>query len=168
MHIPDPFIYGIIVGLVSAFGAIFASRIASRASRTGADTALAGVSRQIDFQIAAKLAEFRQAWINELRECMSEIQSFGVTPELEHSRTRKFYKFGTKIELLMNRGDPNYQNLQQCMYAFLSAKTIEEKFACNAPFIEVCQDILKTEWEVLKREMREANRGATGHDVSLN
>lgn len=43
------------------------------------------------------------------------------------------------------------------MYDFLAAKTIEEKFLCNVPFVEICQDILKTEWEVLKRDLAMAN-----------
>ncbi|HEX4079470.1 MAG TPA: hypothetical protein VHX61_11440 [Rhizomicrobium sp.] len=157
LHILDPF-YGIVVGLVSAFGAVFASRVASRAMRTGADSALTGVSHQINFQIAAKLAEFRQSWINELRDCMAEVQSYGVTPDLDHARTRKFYKAATKIELLMNRRDSNFEAPQDCMYGFLTAQTTEEKFACNAPFIKVCQDILKTEWDVLKKELRQSNR----------
>ena len=57
----------------------------------------------------------------------------------------------------MNREDPYYQPLQRCMYDFLAAKTIEEKFLCNVPFVEICQDILKTEWEVLKRDLAMAN-----------
>ena len=49
---------------------------------------------------------------------MSTYQSYGVTPELDHSATREFYEFGTKIELLMNSGDPDYEELQKCLYAF--------------------------------------------------
>lgn len=156
-QIPDPFVYGIVVGLVSAFGAIFASRVASRATRSSADAVLAGVSRQIEYQTAAKLAEFRQAWINELRDCMSEVQSYGVTPELDHDRERAFYKFGTKVELLMNRSDPRFHELQDRMYEFLAAKTRDEKYRCNAPFIQLCQGILKVEWETLKRELNSVN-----------
>jgi hypothetical protein len=65
----------------------------------------------------------------------------------------EFYRLGTKIELLMNRSDPRYQELNQCMYDFLTAHSREEKWSCNAPFVAICQDVLKTEWDVLKREL---------------
>ena len=38
-----------------------------------------------------------------------------------------------------------------------NAKTLADKFACNAPFVSVCLDILKKEWEVLKHELAEGN-----------
>jgi hypothetical protein len=123
--------------------------------------ALRGIGRQIQLQRATKIAEFRQAWINELREAMADFQSFGVTPNSGQLETREFYKYGTQIELLMNKADPNYSKLQNAMYCFLSAKTIEQKFGCNAPFVEVCQDILKTEWRVLKKELAEATEQST-------
>jgi hypothetical protein len=56
----------------------------------------------------------------------------------------------------MNRDDPNYERLQTAMYRFLSASSTDEKFACNAPYVSVCQDILKTEWDVLKRQLADA------------
>ncbi len=47
------------------------------------------------------------------------------------------------------------------MYAFLAAETIEEKYLCNTPFVSVCQDILKTEWEVLKKDLNAASPGTS-------
>jgi hypothetical protein len=150
--------FAAVVGLLSAFGVIVASYIASRATRTNADAALIGVSRQINFQTAEKFAELRQEWINGLRKSMASLQSYGVAPSVDQTQEREFFMVGTQIELFMNRSDPNYKRLQDCMYAFFSAKMLTEKFACNRPYIDVCQDILKTEWNVLKRELREANR----------
>lgn len=42
------------------------------------------------------------------------------------------------------------------MYAFLHAVNIWEKYENNPEYIAVCQDILKTEWEVLKRDIENA------------
>lgn len=92
---------------------------------------------------------------------MANFQSFGVTPNSSQLETREFYKYGTQIELLMNKTDPNFSKLQSAMYCFLTAKTIEQKFSCNAPFVDVCQDILKTEWRVLKKELAEATEAPT-------
>lgn len=153
MRIPDPYVYGIVVAAVSSLATLVASRIAFQASHSNANSALEGITYQIDFQTRAKIAEFRQAWINELRSQMSILQSYGVTPDLDHQNSREFYAAGTHIELLLDRNDPRYQELQNRMYAFLAAKTLEQKFACNEPYIRVCQDVLKTEWEVLKKEL---------------
>lgn len=161
MTIPDPYIYAIVVAITTSIATVIASKIASRATRIGAEVSREGMGKQIDFQTRSKMAEFRQAWINELREQMATLQSVGVTPNFEHQQRSEFYKAGTKIELLMNRNDPRYDRLQDLMYCFLDAKTKEEKFACNAPFVEVCQDILKAEWEVLKKELAMATDNRT-------
>jgi hypothetical protein len=157
IQIPDPYVYGIVVAVATSIATLTASKIASRASRKSAESAFDGVTRQIDFQKRAKIAEFRQQWINELRHQMASLQSLGVTPNLQHQFNRRFFEAGTSIELLMNREDPRYAELQDRMYAFLYAKSLDEKFSCNAPFVSVCQDILKTEWEVLKKDLAEVN-----------
>jgi hypothetical protein len=157
MNIPDPVIYALMVGAISTVGATFGSWLSSRATLKATQKAFTSIKLQIEFQHAAKIAEFRQGWINDLRESMATLQSIGVTPDLQHQLHREFYKAGTKIELLMNRKDARYKALQDCMYAFLAAETVEEKFRCNEPFVEVCQDILKGEWEVLKLELTKAS-----------
>ena len=158
-NIPETVIYALMVGAVSAAGAAFGSWLSSRATVRATKHALEGINRQIEFQHAAKIAEFRQAWINDLRESMAILQSIGVTPNIQHQQQAEFYKAGTKIELLMNRGDKRYEALQNCMYAFLAAETVEEKYLCNAPFVSICQDILKEEWEVLKKDIAAASAG---------
>ena len=156
VSIPDPILYGLIVGALSAGAVAFSGWRTSRAATKGSGVALEGVQRQIEFQRGVKIAEFRQAWINDLRESMSKFQSMGVTPNLDHALEPEFYRLGTKIELLMNRKDTRYAALQQLLYQFLQAKSTEEKYACNGPYIELCQDILKTEWDVLKRDLASA------------
>ncbi len=153
MNIPDSVLYALMVGTVSAVGAAFGGWLSYRSASKATQNALKGIDSQIKFQHSAKIAEFRQAWINELRESMALLQSIGVTPNLQQQQQADFYKAGTKIELLMNRDDERYETLQECMYAFLAAETLEEKYRCNAPFIIICQDILKTEWEVLKKDL---------------
>lgn len=78
-------------------------------------------AKQLRSAHALKIAEMWQEWSNNLRNAMSAFQSFGVTPDLDHRAARQFYGHGTKIELMMNPNDPNYEALQQCLYVFLGA-----------------------------------------------
>ena len=105
-----------------------------------------------------KISEMRQAWINSLREAMASFQSHGVTPSLNHREQKEWYEAGTKIELLMNPSDPDYKELQDCMYAFFNAESVDDKFSANPKFVDVCQRILKREWEVLKSEVQGAGK----------
>lgn len=113
-------------------------------------------NRQLKSSHAIKISEMRQAWINDLRVAMSKFQSYGVTPNLNHSSEREFYEAGTQIELFMNPEDVDFPELQNCLYAFLSASSAEDKYSANSGYVAVCQRILKREWETLKREIKEA------------
>jgi len=113
---------------------------------------------QLQSNHSAKMAEMRQAWINNLRDAMSTFQSYAVTPNLDQTKTREFYEAGTKIELFMNPEDPDFAELQSKMYAYLDARDIVEKFQANPLFIEVCQKILRREWLVLKSELAQAHK----------
>ena len=113
-------------------------------------------TKQLRSAHALKVAEMRQAWINSLRDAMSKFQSYGVTPGIAHISEREFYEYGTRIELLMNPKDPDYQKLHDCLYKFLSADDVLNKFSANPDFINVCQRILKREWDTLKREIAAA------------
>lgn len=103
-----------------------------------------------------KIAEMRQSWINSLRDAMSEFQSYGVTPGVSQITERKFYELGTRIELLMNPKDPDYDELHQCLYQFLAVNDVNGKYSANPHFVAVCQRILKREWETLKQEIASA------------
>lgn len=53
----------------------------------------------------------------------------------------------------MNPADPDFNELQNSMYEFVGIDDTTEKFLANPKYIEVCQRILKREWEVLKGEV---------------
>lgn len=110
---------------------------------------------KLKFQSTLKISEFRQNWINELRDTMSDFQSHGVLPGNDPTKDREFYRLGTKIELLMNPEDPDYQDLSRMMYRFLIDSEGEDsaKYGNNAEFVEICQKILKREWERLKADL---------------
>lgn len=138
------------IGYVSAAAAL----LAVAAAMWSTITAFRIHRQTISMQATLKISDFRQVWINDLRNAMAEFQSYGVTPELSQERERKFYELGTRIELLMNPADEKYQALQTSLYRFLNANTPADKFSANPEFIAICQKILKTEWEILKRDIK--------------
>lgn len=103
-----------------------------------------------------KIAEFRQTWINNLRDALADFHSYGTIPNGNPKLEREFYKLGTKIELLMNPEDPDFEELQRYLYGYLDAsdKGTMEKYRLNPDFVDLCQRILKREWERLKKELR--------------
>lgn len=107
------------------------------------------------FESAVRIAEFRQQWINDLRNTMAEFQGYGVCPNSDPSKICEFYQLGTKIELLMNPNDEDFIALRAALYGFLkSAKgNTAEKYYNNPDYVMICQKILKREWERLKNDL---------------
>jgi len=161
-------VVSVLIPLVSALAAAasswYSTRRALRVERT-----------KMAFEGTLKITDYRQAWINSLRDEMAEFQSHGILPGNDPTKDREFYRCGTKIELLMNPSDPDYQKLQALMYGFLSAANGDtfDKYGHNAQFVIVCQGILKREWERLKADIRETGAQAGVQqslpaDVGLN
>lgn len=125
--------------------ALEVAKITSQQSRENAMLAA-------NLSISLKLADLRQDWINKLRDDLATFQSIAVTPGTEQLIEKEFYRLGTRIELFMNPNDPDFHELQTCMYRFLAAKNPDEKFRANPAFISVSQSILKREWEKLRSE----------------
>ncbi|WP_144428187.1 hypothetical protein [Azospirillum thiophilum] len=139
--------------VIALFGAAIGAVIAFFATKYNADTSRKNALIQARLNQHIKISDFRQNWINDLRNAMAGFQSYGTTPGLDHMQAREFYEFGTKIELLMNPNDEDYNNLTELLYRYLAAREIHEKFNVNAEFIEICQRILKREWERTKIEL---------------
>jgi len=99
-----------IVGGLSGFLGVLVAALAS---------AIAGqrsVKQTTIAQTTFKIADFRQAWINDLRNSMAEFQSFCITPGFDSGKEREAYRLGTKIQLLMNRNDPDYKELYEFVF----------------------------------------------------
>lgn len=137
----------LVVAVVALFGVALTSWFQQR-----------NVARQIKATNLISLAEMRQNWLNSLRDNMAKFQSYGITPTLDHQNICEFYESRTKIELLMNPNGIDFEELHNCLYEFLGAQSIEEKYAANPQYINVCQRIIKREWEMLKLEKMAASR----------
>ncbi|WP_157374074.1 hypothetical protein [Salipiger sp. CCB-MM3] len=110
--------------------------------------------RQLRSSHSLKIAEMRQAWINNLRDEMAVFQSHAGMPNMSDTERQNWHRAGTKVELLMNPADPDFNDLKSAMYEFLRKLNPEEKDAASDKFVTVCQGILKREWELLKSEVK--------------
>jgi Flp pilus assembly protein TadB len=147
--------FAVIVGVVSALGLVLSSILTSRASDRAAKLAQQSIEHQTRLNAKAKVAEFRQAWINNLRDAMAKfvrLSNAGVKADKDELTETMMH-----IELLMNRRDQRYPELRKYMADFV--RTVMGKGTGEdvrfQEFIHICQDILKEEWEVLKKELLE-------------
>lgn len=98
-----------------------------------------------------KHADYRQAWIDKLREEMARftrLASEFKDPELRESLSI--------IVLRMDKDDPEYDELTRLMQAILAASSTKNATPLvnnTADFLAVSQRILKREWEVTKQDM---------------
>jgi hypothetical protein len=113
--------------------------------------AAANARRQNELAARLKLADFRQAWINELRNCFSDFQSRGTIRE--PTEVREMQRIAFKIRLLMNRNDANYARLNSLIRGLPDNADQQAANEIVEEMIPLCQDILKEEWEVLKRDL---------------
>ena len=103
-----------------------------------------------------KHADFRQSWINSLRNEMSTFQSLAVGSALDDKQNvQKLAASGTKILLLMNPKDPEYKALLNGLHAVMAGWRVNRSnfLIKHAEMNALCQRILKREWNVTKREM---------------
>jgi hypothetical protein len=133
---------GAFLALVAA---IIAGMIALRNGYLGARTAA---------QI--KHAEFRQTWINSLRDEMSTFQSLAVGTGLgDTDKEQRLAASATKILLLMNPKDPDYRELLNSLHAVMGGWKVSRRdfLVQHAETNALFQRILKREWTVTKGEM---------------
>lgn len=143
--------FAAIVGVISAIGVVMAAYLTMYATKKAAELAAKGLENQIRLNSAVKLAEFRQGWINELRQAIAKFQSLGDT--LKESDLPQVHELQAKIELLMNRKDKRYESLVDAMAAFITETDDIQRALRQTEFMVISQDILKAEWETLKREI---------------
>lgn len=135
--------------------------------------------RELKSRAEASIGAFRQQWIQDLRDAMAKFHSIafsrslaphyeeGAEPMTLEDRERLFY-FADLLQLLMNSQDPNYGELMMLVNSTVRSvckrkgeknndrTTFNELAKLDDAFIGVCQKILKSEWEVLKREIRKS------------
>jgi uncharacterized protein YdaU (DUF1376 family) len=103
-----------------------------------------------------KHADYRQAWIDKLREELARFTRLAAENDATPAADGKVKESMSVIVLRMDKDDPEYEALTRLMgdVADLSAKQKhDEANTAIAEFLKVSQRILKREWEVTKRDM---------------
>lgn len=89
---------------------------------------------------------------------MVDFQSYGVIPNGGGgNKKREFYRLGSKIELLMNLNDSDYDSLLALLdeFVYKSSATEYEIFEFDERYVAICQRILKREWNRIKSDFGE-------------
>ncbi len=130
---------------------VAAGALALIAALIAARTAKRNVEAQNDLAAKIKLAEFRQAWINDLRNCLSSLMFPQSPAEADirwlHTRT-------AKIRLLMPNHDFRYPTLDALLGRLLVETDQIDRVQTISELIPLCQAILKKEWEQLKSDVK--------------
>ncbi|MBO7705392.1 MAG: hypothetical protein J6S68_07045 [Acinetobacter sp.] len=135
------------VPLLTVFVTAFVSIVTTRANTKAQE-------RQRILLHKLKLAEFQQAWINDMREDLALYTARTWDNELnegvESAKERVMAQ--ARILMRMNPSDPDYAFLQQSLRDPLARPQTDKK----ALYV-VGQRILKREWERLKQDLNEVN-----------
>jgi hypothetical protein len=131
-----------VAALVSSLGAI---GIGIWNARTQAQQMQASGSRAV--------AEFRQKWIDTLRDTLAEFHSILMTIDAHpypEEPDRHLSALGTKIELLLNPEEQPSKNLLAVINRLYDCPDKDRRIAMDGEFVLAAQTILKNEWKRVK------------------
>ena len=139
-----------IFGLCAVLGNWLNASLAARISRKNAEL-------QARLTANVKLAEFRQQWIDALREDMAKFLALSVMDSVRDPTTdsaEALFNVATKIQLRVHSGDKNFKELMSCIEGLTVQSEPSETGKFAKKYTIVCQKILKAEWNVLRDEVR--------------
>lgn len=143
------------VGAVFTFLSIWISGINSKRNAQRQDE-LAWKMKVADQDLAVKmkLADFRQAWINQLRDCLADLQAFGLVSKYGDDEMLQIYRLSLKVRFLMNKEDPKYPALSNLIDLLTGNADVNGRIKIVRELVPLTQEILRTEWKVLKRDLK--------------
>ena len=117
-------------------------------------------------------APMRQAWINNLRDLLSEITSSALHYYVSgfENRTDQEYQHLThleyKIKLMLNPREDDHQRLERIIADMIgifgkgnSSKLDEEFQSCHENVLALSRDVLKREWDRVKDPIKLLENG---------
>ncbi|WP_164549460.1 hypothetical protein [Tsuneonella rigui] len=130
-------------GLGAAIFAFISSIISARVQRRNAEL-------QARTAAAIKLAEFRQIWIEKLRENFVSLQVKIASRPLDVDKELSDDIF--RILLMMNKKDVSVDAIKDLVSRSLAAS--EDGRRAQVELLGLLQDVVKREWEVVKADLR--------------
>jgi hypothetical protein len=151
--IPPAYESPIVIGaVIAATAAITAALIARRAANVASDTARRNALIQAVIAQRMKRADFRQAWINELRKDFAKVLGHFFRNDVSAG---DFHYMAANTLLMLNREDPDFENYRKtssAIYVALEAGKDLPKEQMKE-LTATTQRILKREWEVTKQDI---------------
>jgi hypothetical protein len=138
-------------GVLSPLVAGHVGRKLVAASQRSADAAML-IARTAG---AREIAKLRMAWMETLRNKLSEYHSVLTTdPETKTQEDRKLSELGSHLDLLLSRNDPLQKALWNISDQIHRTAGHAERGALDAPLIQAGRAVLKAEWEKVMTEMQ--------------
>ena len=107
-----------------------------------------------ELQRQLKVSEFRQQWINELRDEFAEfIVLTGKLFRGGQIDLFECYAHLSKLRMRMNPSDPNFQELMEILQTASTTKDLQKLAEAHGALALLGQKILKSEWERLKSDL---------------
>jgi hypothetical protein len=112
---------------------------------------------------AREIAKLRMAWMETLRNKLSEYHSILMNfeddnrtpnPETKVQEDRKVSELGTHLDLLLNQDDPLQKALWDISDRIFNTAEPAERVALDKPLIQAGRAVLEAEWEKVKTEMQ--------------
>ncbi|WP_036032101.1 hypothetical protein [Bradyrhizobium yuanmingense] len=107
---------------------------------------------------AREIAKLRMSWMEELRNSLCEYHAILMSTEdgeeLKADDVRTLSRLGTQLDLLLNRRDDLQKGLWEVADKIYKLGTQSERQALDEALVEAGRNVLKGEWEKVKREMR--------------
>lgn len=131
-----------IAALGAALFAFLSSIVSIRVQRMNAEL-------QARTAAKIKLAEFRQIWINQLRENFVSLQvKIALVPkDLDKELSEDIFR----ILLMMNKNDTSISSIKILVSRVINEK--DDQRTAQIELLELLQDVIKGEWEVIKNDL---------------
>lgn len=138
------------VAVIAAGAALGAALFAFLASIINARVQAQNARLQAQTASNIKLAEFRQRWIDRLRENFVSLQVKIISKPKDLDREISEDIF--RILLMMNKDDPQMKELKALVERSLNAG--EERRNAQIELMTLLQSVIKAEWEVVKSDLK--------------
>jgi len=158
LHSP-PAVAAIIAAILALFSGVLGPYVQYRigrrqaaAAQTAADAAMLAAKNAG----AREIATMRLAWMNKLRDTLSEYHSILVSRENVDKQkvAEKLSRLGTQIDLLLNQDNKIQKALWDITDKIYYSQTIDERQGMDKELVKAGRAVLKAEWEKVKAEMR--------------
>ena len=151
-------LFALISGVLGPFVQWRVGRRQAAASQTAADASMLTAKTAG----AREIAKLRMAWMDKLRDTLSEYHAILMslkdetleTEWLGDSENQKLSQLGTQLDLLLNQNDTKQKQLWDIADRIYHLKTKTERHALDNDLVAAGREVLKGEWEKVKREMR--------------